>query len=47
MDLPVGSDLEIQSHPAFVVMVGRVLILSLDLVIIPVSFIFIGLRRAE
>ena len=35
MDLPVGSDLEIQSHPAFVVMVGRVLILSLDLVIIP------------
>ena len=47
MDLPVGPDLEIQSHPALVVMVGRVLILSADLVIIPASFIFIGLRRAE
>ena len=47
MDLPVGPDLEIQPHPTLVVMVVRILILSLDLVIIPASFIFIGLRRAE
>ena len=47
MYLSVRTDLEIQFHSGPVVVVGRILILSVNLVIVPTSFIFIGLCRAE
>ena len=47
MYLSVRTDLEIQFHSGLVVVVGRVLILSVNLVIVPTSFILIRLCRAE
>ena len=47
MNFPIGPNLEIQFHSGLVVVIGRVLILSVNLVVIPMPFVFIRLCCAE
>ena len=47
MNFPIWPDLEIQFHSGLVVVIGRVLILAVNLVVIPTSFVLIRLCCAE
>lgn len=43
MNFPIGPNLEIQFHSGLVIVIGRILILSVNLVVIPTPFVFIRL----
>ena len=43
MNFPIGPNLEIQFHSGLVIVIGRILILSVNLVVIPMPFVFISL----
>ncbi len=47
MNFPIGPNLEIQFHSGLVIVIGRILILSVNLVVIPMPFVFIRLCCAE
>ena len=47
MNFPIGPNLEIQFHSGFVIVIDRILILSVNLVVIPMSFVLIRLCCAE
>jgi len=43
MNFPIGPNLEIQFHSGLVIVIGRIQILSVNLVVIPTPFVFIRL----
>ena len=47
MNFPIGPNLEIQFHSGLVIVIGRILILAVNLVVIPMSFVLIRLCCAE
>ena len=47
MYLAVGANLEVEMAVALVVVIGRVLVLRVNLVVCSATLVFVGLRRAE
>ena len=47
MNFPIGPNLEIQLHSGLVIVISQILVLSVNLVIIPTSFVLIRLCCAE